>query len=140
MQGYVDTFIPLIPLENEPLHTPIHPFCGDMTCLCHEDQDHLSQVAQWVTDGLMSTEEATNFVAGRTLCWKGNTTEQPLSHEVVSILHELDLGQHTLCILSDGGIDLLATDEQTSSLVENEIRLDGNETYRLFISLHEQFL
>ncbi len=61
------------------------------------------------------------------------------SCETVSILHELDLGQHTLFIVSDGSIDLLAHDEQTPSLADNGIRLDSDETYRLFISLHEQF-
>ena len=65
--------------------------------------------------------------------------EQQFSHETVSILHELDLGQHTLFIVSDGSIDLLAHDEQTSSLADNGVRLDSDETYRLFISLHEQF-
>ena len=65
--------------------------------------------------------------------------EQPFSHETVSILHELDLGQHTLFIMSDGSIDLLANDEQTPYLADNGLRLDGDETYRLFISLQEQF-
>lgn len=64
--------------------------------------------------------------------------QQP-SQEAVSILHELDLGHHTLFMMSDGSIDLLDNDEQAPSLVENGIRLDSNETYRLFISLHEQF-
>lgn len=65
--------------------------------------------------------------------------EQQLSHERVDILHELDLGQHTLFIMSDGSIDLLANDEQTPYLADNGIRLDSDETYRLFISLQEQF-
>jgi hypothetical protein len=65
-------------------------------------------------------------------------TEQ-FSHETASILHELDLGQHTLFILSDGSIDLLAHDEQTPYLADNGISLDCDETYRLFISLQEQF-
>ena len=56
-----------------------------------------------------------------------------------SILHELDLGQHTLFIMSDGSIDLLANDEQTPYLADNGISLDCDETYRLFISLREQF-
>jgi hypothetical protein len=64
--------------------------------------------------------------------------EQAVSYEGASILHELDLGQHILCLLSDGSIDLLAHDGQTLSLIENGIRLDGDETYRLFIALHEQ--
>ena len=65
--------------------------------------------------------------------------EQEFSHESVSILHELDLGQHTLFIMSDSSIDLLANDEQTPYLADNGIRLDSDETYRLFVSLQEQF-
>lgn len=65
--------------------------------------------------------------------------EQKAFYETTSVLHELDLGQHTLFILSNGGIDLLANDEQTPYLAENGMRLDSEETYRLLISLHEQF-
>ena len=72
-------------------------------------------------------------------CQKGNAMEQQFSHESTSILHELDLGRHTLFIRSDGSIDLLANDEQTPYLADNGISLDGDETYRLFISLREQF-
>ena len=61
------------------------------------------------------------------------------SNETVSILHELDLGQHTLFIMSDGSIDLLANDEKTPYLTDNGINLDSNETYRLFITLQEEF-
>lgn len=64
--------------------------------------------------------------------------EQEFSCETMFILHELDLGQHTLFIMSDGSIDLLAHDEQTPYLADNGLRLNSNETYRLFISLHEQ--
>jgi hypothetical protein len=72
-------------------------------------------------------------------CQKGNALEHQCSHESASILHELDLGQHTLFIMSDGSIDLLANDEQTPYLADNAISLDSDETYRLFISLREQF-
>ncbi len=65
--------------------------------------------------------------------------EHQFSHESADILHELDLGQHTLFIMSDGSIDLLANDEQTPYLADNGVRLDCDETYRLFISLQEQF-
>jgi hypothetical protein len=63
--------------------------------------------------------------------------EQEGSPEV-SILHELDLGFHPLFLMSDGSIDLLANDEQTSSLAENAMSLDGDEVYRLLICLQEQ--
>ncbi len=58
--------------------------------------------------------------------------------ESISILDELDLGRHTLLLMSDGSIDLLANEEQTPYLAENGFHLDSDETYRLFISLHEQ--
>ena len=64
-------------------------------------------------------------------------TQQSL-HEGASILHELDLGQHTLFIMCDGSIGLLANNEQTPYLADNGISLDSDETYRLFISLQEQ--
>ena len=56
-----------------------------------------------------------------------------------TLLHELDLGLHTLLLMSDGSIDLLATEEQTPDLAENGLHLDSDETYRLLISLQEQF-
>jgi hypothetical protein len=63
--------------------------------------------------------------------------QQPVP-ENVSILHELDLGQHTLFIRSDGSIDLLANDEETY-LADNIMTLDYEETYRLLTSLQTQF-
>ena len=67
-----------------------------------------------------------------------DTRQQPVE-ESVAILEELDLGCHTLFLLSDGSIDLLANDEHVLYLAENMLHLDSDETYRLFISLHEQF-
>lgn len=67
MHSYTETFMLLIPMEDDLLHTSTHPFCWDLTCPCHEDQESLAQVTHWVTDGLMSREEATAFVAGRTV-------------------------------------------------------------------------
>jgi hypothetical protein len=73
-------------------------------------------------------------------CQKGNAQmTQQFSCEGVAILHELDLGQHTLFIMRDGSIDLLVNDEQTPYLTDNGISLDSEETYRLFTSLQEQF-
>jgi hypothetical protein len=65
--------------------------------------------------------------------------EKAFSHESVAILHELDLGRHTLFIMSDGSTDLLVNDEQTPYLADNALRLDSDETYRLFVSLQERF-
>jgi hypothetical protein len=41
--------------------------------------------------------------------------------------------------MSDGSMELLATEEQTPDLAQTGLQLDSDETYRLFISLHEQF-
>jgi hypothetical protein len=69
----------------------------------------------------------------------GHDLSQPSALENLAILHELDLGCHTLFLMSDGSIDLLANDEQTPYVAENMLHLDSDETYRLYISLHEQF-
>lgn len=65
--------------------------------------------------------------------------EQIFLQESVSVLHELDLGQHTLFLMSDGSMDLLTNDEHTPYLQDKGLRLDNVEVYRLFISLQEQF-
>lgn len=58
--------------------------------------------------------------------------QQSFSYDTVSIVQELDLGQHTLFIMSDRSIDLLANDEQTPYLADNGLSLDSDETYRLY--------
>jgi hypothetical protein len=68
----------------------------------------------------------------------GNDRRQQSWQESVSLLYELDLGRHLLCLMSDGSIDLLANQEQTPDFAERGLHLDSEETYRLFISLHEQ--
>ncbi len=69
----------------------------------------------------------------------GHDMRQQAELDSVAVLQELDLGGYTLFLMSDGSIDLLANDEQTPYLAENVLHLDSDETYRLFISLHEQF-
>jgi hypothetical protein len=69
----------------------------------------------------------------------GKQPTEPSTPETVSVLHELDLGQHTLFIYDDGGIDLFVNDECTPLFAGNALRLDSDETYRLFISLQAQF-
>jgi hypothetical protein len=66
MQGFGDNFIPVIPVDY-PLHSAELPFCYDSTCGCHEDELLIAEVAEAVTNGLMTPGEATDFVAGRTV-------------------------------------------------------------------------
>jgi hypothetical protein len=69
MQSYADNFIPVIPIEEGYLlHTPDKPFCPvDPACPCHEDPELLAEVNQFVQAGLMTPQEATDFVTGQTI-------------------------------------------------------------------------
>lgn len=55
-----------IPMEDDPVHTDEYPFCDDPTCSCHEDQTLIAEVAAQVEGGLLTPEEATGLVNGRT--------------------------------------------------------------------------
>jgi hypothetical protein len=73
---------------------------------------------------------------------KGAYVMEPLYEPVrdtVPVLHELQLGRHTLFILADNSIDLLDLSGEAPYLAENGLHLDSEETYRLLISLQEQF-
>jgi hypothetical protein len=67
MQGYADNFIPVIPSEDDVLHTREHPFCPDETCFCHEDQELVNSIHVAVHEGLLTPDEATAFIQGRTV-------------------------------------------------------------------------
>ena len=67
LEPYGDNLIPVIPVdEHELLHTDDHPFCWNPACECHEDELSIYQVFLHVQDGLMTPDEATLFVSGRT--------------------------------------------------------------------------
>jgi hypothetical protein len=59
-----DNFSYVIPVDASE-HTPETPFCYDPTCDCHEDQDAIGLVARYVNRGLLTPEEATDFVGGK---------------------------------------------------------------------------
>ena len=54
-------------MEDGIVHAAGHPFCCDPGCPCHQDLDHLAEVYLFVSDGLMTTQEAELFVAGKTV-------------------------------------------------------------------------
>jgi hypothetical protein len=69
MQGqepYADNCIPVIPAEGGILHTPTNPFCP-LPCPCHEDQENIAVVSEHVQGGLLTPDEATDFVNGKML-------------------------------------------------------------------------
>ena len=56
------------PERTDPtIHTIDHPFCYDPACSCHSNQEALQRVGQWVEQGLMTEDEASEYIAGRTL-------------------------------------------------------------------------
>ena len=75
---YPDEFIDLqrMPGQARPTHTPErkdptihtinHPFCYDPACSCHSNQEAIQRVQQWVEQGLLTEDEATEYIAGRT--------------------------------------------------------------------------
>jgi len=63
-----DTSIPVIPVSGGSLiHTPGNSFCYNETCGCHEDPELIAEVAGAVSQGLLTHEEATCLVAGKTI-------------------------------------------------------------------------
>lgn len=60
------TAIP-IPMEDDSFHTDTSPFCYDPTCFCHEDETLIAQVSEAVSEGLLTLQEASNVVAGKTI-------------------------------------------------------------------------
>jgi len=52
--------IPVVRNEDEDviIHTDDHPFCEDLSCPCHADQNALAAVGDLVTNGLMTPAEA----------------------------------------------------------------------------------
>lgn len=66
LRPYADNFTPVISTDHA-VHTHEHPFCYDQTCPCHEDEDAIAAVNQAIQDGLMTSDEATDFVSGKLL-------------------------------------------------------------------------
>jgi len=64
-----DQLQPLVVLmEDDLIHAPKNPFCSiDPCCDCHTDQDLWAEVAQQVTNGLLTLEEATLLILGQQL-------------------------------------------------------------------------
>ncbi len=55
------------PERTDPtIHTIDHPFCYDPACSCHSNQEAMQHVQQWVEEGLLTEDEATLYIAGRT--------------------------------------------------------------------------
>ncbi len=64
IEPFADNFIPVVPVDHIE-HTKEHPFCFDGSCACHEDAEAIAKVNQALQDGLITSEEATDFVKGK---------------------------------------------------------------------------
>jgi hypothetical protein len=56
-----------VPVDGELEHTDLYLFYSDSTCDCHEDEAAIAAVYQAVQDGLLTLDEATDFVLGKLL-------------------------------------------------------------------------
>ncbi len=55
-------FVPVIPLDGEPVHTALRPFCSDESCPCHYDEQLFDEhISRPMMDGLMTPAEANNL-------------------------------------------------------------------------------
>jgi hypothetical protein len=61
-----ENFAYVLPVEDVE-HPPLQPFCWDGTCDCHEDDEAIAAIYQAVQDGLLTPDEATDFVLVRLL-------------------------------------------------------------------------
>ncbi len=57
----------LVLMEDPILHTTERPFCGDPSCPCSEDPALIAEVNEAVKQGLITPEEATLIIQGKTL-------------------------------------------------------------------------
>jgi hypothetical protein len=53
-------------MEDAPIHTDIHPFCGNETCPCHSDPALIRQyLSTPLLNGLLTPEEASRTFYNR---------------------------------------------------------------------------
>ena len=62
-----DNFIPVIPVDGDLEHTDLYPFCCDPACDCHNDDEAIAAVVSAVQAGIMTDDEAADFILGKLL-------------------------------------------------------------------------
>ena len=56
-----------IPMDDQPVHTlPEHPFCGDLSCPCHDDKELVQEylTTPW-QNGHLTNKEADQIFHGQ---------------------------------------------------------------------------
>ena len=59
-----DNFSYVVPVDYL-LHTPEKAFCYDPKCECHKDDLLITEAVCYIRDGLLTLDEATDFVKGK---------------------------------------------------------------------------
>ncbi len=61
-------YVPIIPCEDEPMHTNEHPFCSDDRCPCHDTATNGEEFAEYIErpimDGLLTASEGLRLYWG----------------------------------------------------------------------------
>lgn len=70
--------------------------------------------------------------------WLSSGASNKRAYATTTVLREINLGAHSLFVMSDQSIDLLA-DEDTPYVADTVLSLDASEAYRLMICLQEVF-
>lgn len=68
LQAHLEDEFPIVLIEedDESIHSTTG-FCVDLACPCHEDPDLIREVNQMYQEGLLTDQEATDLVAGKTI-------------------------------------------------------------------------
>lgn len=61
-------YVPVVLMDDEPLHTDVHPFCSDERCPCHDTATNGEAFAEYIErpimDGLLTTAEGLRLYWG----------------------------------------------------------------------------
>lgn len=54
-------------MEDDPIHDVSAPFCGDPTCMCHNDAAHCEYIEQPILAGLLTPWEGSRLYWGEAI-------------------------------------------------------------------------
>lgn len=57
----------VIPIFDQPVHTPDHLFCDDPACPCKDDPGNQEQLAEWYNEGLIGATDGKLIYDGHTI-------------------------------------------------------------------------
>lgn len=57
----------VVPCLDDLIHTEDHSFCDDPNCPCHKDRERINLLNDQIAQGLLTPQEATLVMSGRTV-------------------------------------------------------------------------